>query len=205
MPNARPINDTNDAAVRAALAAHPGATASALAFHAGMSVSTARTILGRMADDGTAVRTTDPDASRATYLWTLADTAPARTAKPAARTARTPGRPKKTGTTPPPAATAKPRAGTATGTRSAASAGGGAGTVDKLPPGGLRGLVEDHLRDNPGESFSPTALKHALDTAHAPRQFSSGAINNALEKLTADEVAIRTSDAPKTWALAAGA
>ena len=198
MPNARPTNDTNDAAVRAALAANPGATASALAFDAGMSVSTARTILARMADDGTAIRTTDPDASRATYLWTLADTAPparTATAKPAARTARTPGRPKKTGTTAPPAAPAKGTAG----------AGGGAGTVDKLPPGGLRGLVEDHLRDNPGESFSPTALKHALDTAHAPRQFSSGAISNALEKLTAEDVATRTSDAPKKWALTAGA
>jgi hypothetical protein len=172
-----------------------------------MSVSTARTILGRMADDGTAVRTTDPDASRATYLWTLADTAPkarTATAKPATRT---PGRPKKTGTTAPAAAPAKPRTGAATGAggTASASAGGGAGTPDKLPPGGLRGLVEDHLRDNPGESFSPTALKHALDTAHAPRQFSSGAINNALEKLTAEDVATRTSDAPKKWALAAGA
>ncbi|MBY8855371.1 hypothetical protein K7711_02675 [Nocardia sp. CA2R105] len=207
MPDARPANDTNDAAVRAALAANPGATASALAFDAGMSVSTARTILGRMADDGTAVRTTDPDAARATYLWTLADTAPparTATAKPAARSARTPGRPKKTGTPAPPApAKAKGRA--ATGAGSTASAGGVADTVDKLPPGGLRGLVEDHLRDNPGESFSPTALKHALDTAHAPRQFSSGAINNALEKLTAEDVATRTSDAPKKWALAAGA
>ena len=194
MPNARPANDTNDAAVGGGVGEHPRGNHRALAFHAGMSVSTARTILGRMADDGTAIRATDPDAARATYLWTLADTAPkarAATAKPAART---PGRPQKTGT-PAPAAP----------TKGAGGAGGGAGTPEKLPPGGLRGLVEDHLRDHPGESFSPTALKHALDTAHAPRQFSSGAINNALEKLTADRVATRTSDAPKKWALAAGA
>ncbi|MDN2502269.1 hypothetical protein FHY52_37125, partial [Nocardia nova] len=59
--NARPNTDPNVAALRAALAADPGATASALAFTAGMSVSTARNILGRMADDGTATRITDPD------------------------------------------------------------------------------------------------------------------------------------------------
>ena len=63
-------------------------------------------------------------------------------------------------------------------------------------------MVEDFLRDHPGTEFSPTAVKNALDKIHAPRTLSSGAINNALEKLTLDGVAVRTCDAPKKWALA---
>ncbi|WP_280265044.1 hypothetical protein [Nocardia wallacei] len=219
-------NDANDAALRAALAANPGATASALAYDAGMSVSTARAILGRMEDDGTAVRTTDPDTRRPTYLWTLIDTADT-TAAPAPAGRRAGREPKKgtpapaASTNPAPADTRAARAtgsggttkgsgGTAKGSDPAnagdtASAPGAAGPVEKLPSGALRGMVEDHLREHPGESFSPTALKHALEKIHAPRQLSSGAINNALEKLTVGGVAIRTSDAPKKWALAAGA
>ncbi|MFJ1460981.1 hypothetical protein [Nocardia sp. N2S4-5] len=189
--NVRPKSDANETALRAALAANPGATVSALAYDAGMSVSTARAILGRMADDGTAVRATDPDAPRATYRWSLTDTA----------TGRRSARKKKTGTTAP---ATPPAAAPAKGSDDTARAANGAGTLEKLPSGALRGMVEDHLRAHPGESFSPTALKHALEKVHAPRQLSSGAINNALEKLTSDGIATRTSDAPKKWALAAG-
>ncbi|MBF6176803.1 hypothetical protein [Nocardia blacklockiae] len=190
--NARPKSDANETALRAVMAANPGATVSALAYDAGMSVSTARAILGRMADDGTAVRVTDPDAPRATYRWSLTDTA----------TGRRSGRRKKTSTTAP----ATPPATPAKGSDDASSpAANGAGALEKLPSGALRGMVEDHLRANPGESFSPTALKRALEEVHAPRQLSSGAISNALEKLTSDGIATRTSDAPKKWALAAEA
>ncbi|WP_280335886.1 hypothetical protein [Nocardia wallacei] len=188
--NARPKSDTNEAALRAVMAANPGATVSALAYDAGMSVSTARAILGRMADDGTAVRVTDPDAPRATYRWSLADTAT--------------GRRKKTGTTAPATPPATPAKGSDTADDASSPAANGAGALEKLPSGALRGMVEEHLRANPGESFSPTALKRALEEVHAPRQLSSGAINNALEKLTSDGIAARTSDAPKKWALAAG-
>ncbi|WP_280332935.1 hypothetical protein [Nocardia wallacei] len=192
--NARPKSDTNEAALCAVMAANPGATVSALAYDAGMSVSTARAILGRMADDGTAVRVTDPDAPRATYRWSLADTA----------TGRRSGRRKKTGTTAPATPPATPADGSDTADDASSPAANGAGALEKLPSGALRGMVEGHLRANPGESFSPTALKRALEEVHAPRQLSSGAINNALEKLTSDGIATRTSDAPKKWALAAG-
>ena len=206
---ARSNDDPNDTALRAALAADPGANASALAFTAGMSVSTARTILGRMADDGTATRTTDPDKPNGAHRWTLATTAPA---KRAGRTGRAPRDTKKAATAAPaaPAAPAKKTAAARKGSNTAtggatADTGSGAAPLEKLPSGGLRGMVEDFIRDNPGESFSPTAVKNALDEIHAPRTLSSGAINNALEKLTADGVTVRTCDAPKRWALAADA
>lgn len=223
--NARPKNNTNDAALLAVMAANPGATVSALAYDAGMSVSTARAILARMADDGTAVRAADPDATRATYRWTLADTTGTTTADIPAPP--TPGDTDATPTdkqtvvtapvasadlasaapTPPTATAAAAGGGDDTAARSGdtANADSGVATVEKLPPGALRGMVEDYLRENPGESFSPTALKKALEQIHAPRQLSSGAISNALEKLTTNGVATRTSDAPKKWALTAGA
>lgn len=207
--NARSTDDPNDKALRAALAADPGATASALAFTAGMSVSTARQILGRMADDGTATRITDPDKPNGAHRWTLATTAPA---KRAGRTGRAPRATKNAATAAPaaPAAPAKKPAAARKGRKAAtggapADTGSGAAPLEKLPSGGLRGMVEDFMRDNPGESFSPTAVKNALDEIHAPRTLSSGAINNALEKLTADGVTVRTCDAPKRWALAVDA
>ncbi|MBV7706825.1 hypothetical protein NOVA_28970 [Nocardia nova] len=204
--NARSNDDPNDKALRAALAAEPGATASALAFTAGMSVSTARNILGRMADDGTATRITDPDKPNGAHRWTLATTAPAK------RAGRAPRGSKKPATAAPaaPAATAKKCAAARKGRKAAtggapADTGSGAAPLEKLPSGGLRGMVEDFMRDHPGESFSPTAIKNALDQIHAPRTLSSGAINNALEKLTTQGVTVRTCDAPKQWALAADA
>lgn len=64
----------------------------------------------------------------------------------------------------------------------------------RLAPGALRGMVEDYLRDNPGE-FSPNAIGKALDR-------SSGAVHNALEKLVESGYAVRTSDKPKKYSLA---
>ncbi|MFD0204236.1 MULTISPECIES: MarR family transcriptional regulator [Saccharothrix] len=65
----------------------------------------------------------------------------------------------------------------------------------RLAPGALRGMVEDYLRDNSGE-FSPNAIGKALDR-------SSGAVHNALEKLVESGYAVRTSDKPKKYSLAA--
>jgi DNA-binding MarR family transcriptional regulator len=65
----------------------------------------------------------------------------------------------------------------------------------RLAPGALRGMVEDYLRDNSGE-FSPNAIGKALNR-------SSGAVHNALEKLVESGYAVRTSDKPKKYALAA--
>ncbi|MGX7829009.1 hypothetical protein ACTG9Q_28370 [Actinokineospora sp. 24-640] len=65
----------------------------------------------------------------------------------------------------------------------------------RLAPGALRGIVEDYLRDNSGE-FGPNAIGKALNR-------SSGAVHNALEKLVESGYAVRTSDKPKKYSLAA--
>jgi hypothetical protein len=64
----------------------------------------------------------------------------------------------------------------------------------RLAPGGLRGMVEDYLRDHPGEQFGPTAI--------AMGGKSSGAVSNALDKLVEDGVATKTQDKPRRFALA---
>jgi predicted transcriptional regulator len=58
-------------------------------------------------------------------------------------------------------------------------------------------MVEDYLRDNSGE-FSSNAIGKALNR-------SSGAVYNGLEKLVASGYAVRTSDKPKNYSLAATA
>ncbi|MEV0538415.1 hypothetical protein [Nocardia salmonicida] len=68
-------------------------------------------------------------------------------------------------------------------------------TVERLPAGALRGQVEDYLRDNPGKEFSPHQIGKALER-------SSGAVHNALVKLTKDGTARQTGSAPKKFALA---
>ncbi|TWP46038.1 MarR family transcriptional regulator [Lentzea tibetensis] len=66
----------------------------------------------------------------------------------------------------------------------------------RLAPGALRGMVEDYLRDHPGEQFGPTAIATALGGK------SSGAVSNALDKLVEDGVATKTLDKPRRFALA---
>ncbi|MFD4439886.1 hypothetical protein ACFWPK_08910 [Nocardia sp. NPDC058519] len=68
-------------------------------------------------------------------------------------------------------------------------------TAERLPAGALRGQVEDYLRDNPGKEFTPHQIGKALDR-------SSGAVHNALVKLTKDETARQTGTAPKKFTLA---
>ena len=77
-----------------------------------------------------------------------------------------------------------------------ASDGGTDGTSERLAPGALRGMVEDHLRDHPSEQFGPTAIANALGGK------SSGAVSNALDKLVADGVAVKTQDKPRRFGLA---
>ncbi|MEU4651665.1 hypothetical protein [Nocardia fluminea] len=74
-------------------------------------------------------------------------------------------------------------------------AAGDAESAVRLPAGALRGQVEDYLRDNPGEEFSPHQIGKALDR-------SSGAVHNALVKLTKDGTARQTGTAPKKFTLA---
>jgi hypothetical protein len=61
----------------------------------------------------------------------------------------------------------------------------------RLRPGVLRGMVEDYLREHPGE-HGPTEIGHALGR-------SSGAIANALEALLEAGTAERTSEAPRRY------
>ncbi|WP_433759584.1 hypothetical protein [Nocardia sp. CA-135398] len=66
----------------------------------------------------------------------------------------------------------------------------------RLAPGALRGQVEDYLRDHPEKEFSPHQIGKAITR-------SSGAVHNALVKLTATGVATQTSAAPKKFRFAA--
>lgn len=68
-------------------------------------------------------------------------------------------------------------------------------TRERLGKGALRGLVEDFLREHPGQEFGPTALAKALHR-------SAGAINNACEKLVAEGYVHRARQAPKRFTLA---
>jgi hypothetical protein len=53
-------------------------------------------------------------------------------------------------------------------------------------------MVEDFLRDNPGE-HGPTAISKALNR-------SSGAVSNALERMVTSGYAMRTCERPKKYA-----
>ncbi|WP_280340913.1 hypothetical protein [Nocardia abscessus] len=68
-------------------------------------------------------------------------------------------------------------------------------STERLAPGALRGQVEDFLRDHPGEEYTPHQIGKALDR-------SSGAVHNALVKLTTGGTARQTCAAPKKFALA---
>jgi hypothetical protein len=47
--------------------------------------------------------------------------------------------------------------------------------IERMAPGALREMVEDHLRDHAGEEFGPAAIAKALDGK------PSGAVSNALD------------------------
>ncbi|MEV6363165.1 hypothetical protein [Nocardia asteroides] len=68
-------------------------------------------------------------------------------------------------------------------------------TPERLPAGALRGQVEDFLHENPGKEFTPHQIGKALAR-------SSGAVHNALVKLTDGGTARQTSTAPKKFTLA---
>ena len=77
-----------------------------------------------------------------------------------------------------------------------ASGDGKDGKSDRLAPGALRGMVEDWLRDHPGEQAGPTKIAKDLGGK------SSGAVSNALDKLVEDGVAVKAQDKPRRFALA---
>ncbi|MFF0458649.1 hypothetical protein [Nocardia africana] len=179
----------------AVLSDYPGANAAELAVAAGMAGSTARRILSRWAASGVARRDRDPDHPRAADRWSaIADSSD---------TTGTGGSDRST-----PTATDGPyraESGPAGGDTAVVASNNGVGGADpaqaqqessvRLAPGALRGQVEDFLRDHPEGEFSPHEIGKALAR-------SSGAVHNALAKLTTVGTARRTSDRPKKFALA---
>ena len=91
---------------------------------------------------------------------------------------------------------ATPTDGGAATTADPGTEGGGGDKAARLAPGALRGMVEDYLRDHPGDQFGPTAIANALGGK------SSGAVSNALGKLVDDGTAVKTQDKPRRFALA---
>ncbi|GAB2709509.1 hypothetical protein [Nocardia thraciensis] len=216
----------NEKELWAALENHPGSTAAELADAAGMAGSTARHILSGWAKTGAARRDRDPGSPRAAQRWTptipadpAAEPQPEADAEPGSDTASTatesaadaPAPEPAPGTQEPPEpAAAGPTGGETTAPPTDIPDGGGdtpdggpdaaAGrqeSPERLAPGALRGLVEDHLRDAPGKEFTPNQIGKALGR-------SSGAVHNALAKLTVLGTARQTCERPKKFALATG-
>lgn len=172
----------------AALHAYPATTSSDLAVHAGIGRSTAGKILAAWAGDGSVIRTSGPSQGgrRGADLWTIAsDTTGDETAGPTDHGGAG-QQPAGTDTLPGPEVTASG------GTVSLHARG------PRLGKGALRGMVEDYLAEHPSEQFSPSAIGKALSR-------SSGAVNNALDKLVADGYAVQTQERPKRFAIKATA
>ncbi|CAM4528636.1 hypothetical protein NONI108955_44705 [Nocardia ninae] len=208
------LRNDNDTALWAALNAQPGATTAALAQAAGIGVSTARRVLSGWESAGAARSDRDPESPRAPKTWTVADPATPQPAAPesvttepaAAEPAPAPASSAITESAPadagqPDTAVAAPTGDDRADVAPPAPAGDDntaaaqPESTQPLPAGALRGLVEDYLRDHPGEDFSPHQIGKALDR-------SSGAVHNALVKLTTSGVANQTSTAPKRFTFA---
>ncbi|TCO62852.1 hypothetical protein EV192_102991 [Actinocrispum wychmicini] len=144
--------DTEDK-LWAALHAHPHNTAPFLAGTARIGRSTAQKILAHWADDGSVTRTPGiaEGGRRAADVWAIA--------KVDATDAAVDAVPEKT--EPADAAPASTEAATSAdgappnNAMQTASGDGKDGKSDRLVPGALRGMVEDHLRDHPVRSSVP--------------------------------------------------
>ena len=71
--------------------------------------------------------------------------------------------------------------------------------MPRLRSGALRDLVADYLAAHPDLDFTPTELSHKLGDR------SSGAISNALDKLTASGQAMQVRDRPRRFQATSGA
>ncbi|MDN2497020.1 hypothetical protein FHY52_09975 [Nocardia nova] len=219
------LRTDSEKALWAALSNFPGFTAAELAGAAGIGASTTRRILSTWATTGAARREPDPDNPRAAEHWSPAPPAPStdNTAEPAdqSREPHTPQPdnddtgsdndsaatdsdatepatspqepPQQPAAAPTGSETPAPANDTPAGEPPAAEA--SQKTPDRLAPGALRGEVEDHLRDAPDKEFTPHEIGKALGR-------SSGAVHNALLKLTDLGTARQTCTRPKKFALA---
>ena len=171
----------------AALQAHPGSTTEQLAAHASLGQSTAGKILARWVSEATISRNmpngtgkgrrpaTFTIAASADVIPGASDTHPERD-KPASDDVATDPTP------------SDPTPGDDTS----------AEKVARLTPGGLRGMVEDYLRDHPTDDLGPAKIGTELGR-------SSGAVANALDRLVKDGYAQMTSPKPKRYRLAPAA
>ncbi|MCE7009922.1 MarR family transcriptional regulator [Kibdelosporangium philippinense] len=213
----RTIDQGADATVRTgtedklwkALRAHPNHTTTQLSVIAGIGKSTAGKILARWANEGSATRTsgTAEGNRRAADLWSITEAndvsadqlAPAVEQQPLASTPEQNDEGLGNDTADEVEDVAVTDAADSSDTDMKSEPDDSAGEAPskqlRLPPGGLRGLVEDWLRDHPTEEFSPNKIGKELTR-------SAGAVHNALEKLVHDGYAVRTSDRPKRYTLA---
>ncbi|WP_284747711.1 MarR family transcriptional regulator [Amycolatopsis sp. RTGN1] len=193
--------ETAEPKVRRALAANPGATTAALASAAGVGRSTASKLLSRWAAEGLVTRTAGKDQS-VPVTWTLrdddqndkaaevatteeaaADTADQRTEEPTAETDAREGDPS-------PVPDSEVGTGCAPATSEAATT--DAPKRERLSKGALYDMVLAFLQTHPGEEFGPAKIGTELLR-------SSGAVNNALEKLVTNGLATKTCEAPKRF------
>lgn len=203
---AKARTDTEDKLWQA-LCANPNSTAAELSADAGIGRSTAAKILARWVNDGSITRSLGiaDDGRRSADLWSITNLdVPSVTSDPeeAEHAADTD---ENTATQPPDTST-ETHETTADGVAtldagletakppvdSEDTSDEGKGNRRRLLPGGLRGMVEDWLRDHVGEEYSPSAIGKALGR-------SSGAVANALDKLVADGYAVQTQDKPKRF------
>lgn len=195
---------------------NPHSTATDLSTAAGIGKSTVAKILARWATDGSVIRTPGiaEGGRRAADLWSIADPGVPEADDPKAHTSesdtehpididepqgtdaatspdtQTDDNDESTAQAPP----VEVKADTVGASDGDEASEDGRPKARRLPPGGLRGLVEDFLREHSGEEFSPNKIGKDLDR-------SSGAVNNALEKLVVDGYAVKTNDKPKRFSL----
>jgi predicted transcriptional regulator len=178
--------ETADTKVRRALEAHPGATAAHLANVAGVGRSTATKILSHWAKEGLVIRTTGKDQS-VPVTWTMhaeENDAVGEATEARDDAAVTPEQ------QPEPAAGDADEGDAAPATLEVPEA--NTPKKDRLPKGALYELVRDFLQAHPGEDFGPAKIGTELVR-------SSGAVNNALEKLVTNGLAAKTCEAPKRF------
>ena len=195
-----------------ALHATCGATAAEIAVAAGVGGSTARKILARLAEEGTAVRQPG-DTPRAADRWRAADTVVETTTdqesepdqatlqdndadcqKESAADDQPPGAHSPAADAEPPT-TRDSTVDTPAADTTVAGHGGSASTttVTRLRPGDLRGKVEDHLTTHAGMEFTPGEIARALGGR------SAGAVANALATLASTGVARLSCERPKRY------
>jgi predicted transcriptional regulator len=209
--------DTEDK-LWAALHTNPNSTAADLSAAAKIGKSTAQKILVKWAGDGSVTRTPGiaDGGRRAADVWSITEadsaTAPDTAsnggstvtdgAPPDERTVVEDAAPAHTTPDEPtitPASTEQTELGDGVAPDDAPETASGeekAEKAERLAPGALRGMVEDWLRDHPGEQAGPTKIAKDLGGK------SSGAVSNALDKLVADGVAAKTQDTPRRFGLA---